>query len=56
LAGELVNTLVNDQNEGMLVWNIQDHSLAPGIYLVALWAQTPWGQVERRMVKIVLLK
>jgi hypothetical protein len=56
LAGELVVTLTNDQDEGKLIWNIRNHSLASGIYMVALWAQTPWGETERRTMKLVIFR
>jgi hypothetical protein len=56
VAGELVVVLVNTDDPGKLVIDLKGRKYASGIYAVAIWARAPWGEVDRTVVKFVLMR
>jgi hypothetical protein len=56
VAGELVLTAVNGLSPGGLRFDLGSRPLAGGIYLVELRAQSPAGGVERRTLKLVMVR
>jgi hypothetical protein len=56
LDGQLVATLDNHAGEPVLAIDVVGLRMATGVYLVALWARAPWGEVERVTVKIAVIR
>jgi hypothetical protein len=56
VAGELVVTLVNDSDPNKFILDLGDRKLASGVYLVAVWATAPWGEMDRQTTRFVVMR
>jgi len=56
LDGQLVATLDNHAGEQTLVIDVPGLRMSTGVYLVALWARAPWGEVQRVTVKVAVIR
>jgi flagellar hook assembly protein FlgD len=56
VAGELVVVLANDSDPGKMVLDFSEIKLASGVYVVAVWATAPWGEVDRQTTKFVIIR
>lgn len=56
LAGELVLTATNDMNPGVLSFDLGIKNAAAGTYVLAVTAKAPWGTVQRKVFKLVLMR
>jgi len=56
LSGELVASMDNGANKQALVLDLGRHPLSGGIYIMVVTAKAPWGTVERRSIKVAVLR
>jgi hypothetical protein len=56
VAGELIMSAANDMQPDRMSFDLGGRNIAGGIYLVAVTAKAPWGQVERRTFKLVVVR
>lgn len=56
LAGELILTATNDMAPGQLTFDLAGRQVSSGTYIIALTAKAPWGTVERRTLKLVMMR
>jgi flagellar hook assembly protein FlgD len=55
VSGELIMTVTNNQQAGRLTFNLGQHRVSAGIYLLSLSANTPWGQAQRSLLHFVVV-
>jgi hypothetical protein len=56
MAGELVILASNGMQPGNLHLDLSDRHLASGVYILAVTATAPWGTVDRRNFKMVIMR
>jgi flagellar hook assembly protein FlgD len=56
MAGEMVLTASNDMIPGELRMDLGGRGLSSGAYILSVTARAPWGTVERRNLKLVILR
>jgi hypothetical protein len=56
VAGELVMIAGNGSSADKLLFDLSNRPIAGGIYLVAVTAKAPWGAMERRTLKLVMVR
>jgi hypothetical protein len=56
LAGELVLQSTNDMAPNKLQLDLGSHALSSGVYILSVTAQAPWGTVERKNFKMVVIR
>jgi hypothetical protein len=56
VAGELIMSAANDMQPDRMSFDLGGRSISSGIYLVAVTAKAPWGQVERKTFKLVVVR
>jgi hypothetical protein len=56
ISGEMVASLDNGPNKQALVLDLGRHPLSDGVYIMVLTAKAPWGTVERRSVKVAVMR
>jgi hypothetical protein len=56
LAGELIMTARNDLQPDRLSFDMGGRPVSGGVYIMSVTAVAPWGEVERRNYKMVLVR
>ena len=56
LAGELIMTATNDLDPKRLYFDVGKRQVSGGVYVMAVTAKAPWGQVERKTYKLVVVR
>lgn len=56
VAGELIMTSVNDMLPDRVNFDLGGRTVSGGLYLVAVTAKAPWGEVERKTFKMVMVR
>jgi flagellar hook assembly protein FlgD len=56
IAGELVLSSTNQMQPNQLRFDMGGHQASSGIYILAVTAQAPWGTVERKSFKLVMMR
>jgi hypothetical protein len=56
ISGELVASLDNGANKQAMVLDLGRHPLSGGVYIMVVTAKAPWGTVERRSIKVAILR
>jgi len=56
VSGELIMAVTNTQQPGLLTFNLGQHRVSAGIYLLSLSSTAPWGQTERRILHFVVVR
>lgn len=56
VAGELIMTATNSMQPDRLFFDIGGHAVSSGVYLMAVTAKAPWGQVERKTYRLVMVR
>jgi hypothetical protein len=56
LAGELIAEGYNGPNGSKLMIELGGRNISSGVYVVVLTAQAPWGTVQRKSLKLVIIR
>ncbi|HXB97331.1 MAG TPA: hypothetical protein VNZ54_04710, partial [bacterium] len=56
VSGELIMTVANGQQAGLLSFSLGQHRVSAGIYILSLSCTAPWGQTERRNLHFVVVR